>query len=183
MLSSAASSGCFCQLQRTDTGEVCGRSLDDSCSHCVSCRFGQGVLRLHSGLQTTLLEACRAAGCFAWKEVVVPAWARPRPASADGAVPARMVKAWLDVVADDARGTSYFIDATIRNPLVKRYLESNSGSAHVTGHACRVAAEEAETVSTLRWTCGHHSCGGDLRPPWGRFAGAPLDSPQHGLQA
>ena len=85
-------------------------------THALSCRCGQGVLRVHAGVQDVLAGACRAAGLLTRKEVVVPMWAEWRQ---DGSSDEWLcVEAALDVQAlDVARGICLHIDATVQNPF------------------------------------------------------------------
>ena len=134
--------GATCHLKHVKDDSRCDDCIDTSCSHPVSCRAGPGVLRVHASVQQILLEACKAAGCHARKEVVVPFWSyvfTPRRRGSRTPQP-RVIEAWLDVVAHSCTGESFFNDATVRNPLAPRYLVSGRSSTQ-DGYACAVAVE------------------------------------------
>ena len=128
-------SGTTCRLKCVKDESLCGLSLDSTAVHCVSCRHGNGVLRMHAGVQNVLYDVFRAAGCFALKEIVVPHWASSCTACD---VSVCTVKAWLDIVAYDNLGLTWYV-----NPLAQRYLMAGQ-SASVNGHAAEVAECEKQ---------------------------------------
>ena len=54
----------------------CGQTLDQSCIHAITCKFGGGVLEFHDCVKAMVWQACRAAGDLAYKEQVVPQWGK-----------------------------------------------------------------------------------------------------------
>ena len=141
-----------CHLHFLKDGSRCDKAIDLNCSHVVSCRARQGILRLHSGVQEIMLGALRSAGFFARKEVVVPAWSyvsapssRSRRQQRNSAP--QVVEAWLDVVAHDGIGDSYYVDVTVRNPLARRY--------RVEGQSCSKTGFACEAISSKRRPASH----------------------------
>ena len=134
--------GALCQLKRIKDPETCFHPLDAYGAHALSCRCGHAVLRVHGAILDIIADACRTAGMWTRKEVVVPAWAE-WSLNEDGIWQCK--EAILDVTAIDiAKGTHYLIDATVRNPLASRYLEGNRSSATVSGFACNEAVQQKQ---------------------------------------
>ena len=136
--------GTPCQHLAASLDAKCGHILLADARHALCCKYGKGIMRLHSFVADYVAKCCSIAGLHARREVVVPEWAQSR-VQQDGS--RKVVEAIMDVEATGFGDISVLhIDATVRYPLAQRYLQVADGhsSSDIDGHATKVADKDKQ---------------------------------------
>jgi hypothetical protein len=113
---------------RTQNGRMCGADADQF--HPLSCKVGGGVAMLHTAVCMQLNRIFKTTGAQVKREVPIPEFANRitsaaptvyDPDDADPRDQAHLAAAIMDVVAYLPTGEEFLFDASVRNPLAKRY--------------------------------------------------------------